>query len=131
MHFFRIWLNIDSVSSLFDSLRTQDDPEYFDRSPEEEYSARNTVNYSPVNASKRTRTFSPGAAKRDLETRRLEREKQKRERREKELNHRKQQRYQLFLSEIYSEVPNHAGPSNGAQRLLLTNLIDDVIEKTT
>ncbi|KAJ6499905.1 hypothetical protein C8R47DRAFT_970689 [Mycena vitilis] len=84
---------------------------YFDRSPEEE-AARNTANYAPINVSKRTRTFSPGAAKRDLETRRLEREKQKRARREKELNQRKQQRYQHFLNEIYSEVPNTAGPGN-------------------
>ncbi|KAJ7084397.1 hypothetical protein B0H15DRAFT_784281 [Mycena belliarum] len=72
----------------------------------EEELSRNAVNYSPTNASKRTRTFSPGAAKRDLETRRLEREKQKRERREQELNHRKQERYQHFLNEIYAEVPN-------------------------
>ncbi|KAJ7770234.1 hypothetical protein DFH07DRAFT_735478 [Mycena maculata] len=69
-------------------------------------STRNTVNYSPTNASKRTRTFSPGAAKRDLEARRLEREKQKRERRERELNQRRQQRDQHFLKEIYTQVPN-------------------------
>ncbi|KAJ7096313.1 hypothetical protein C8R44DRAFT_644127 [Mycena epipterygia] len=92
--------------------KRKDDPEYYTRATEEETS-RNAVNYSPTNVSKRTRTFSPGAAKRDLETRRLEREKQKRERREQELNHRKQQRYQHFLNEIYSEVPNRAGPSNG------------------
>ncbi|KAJ7497305.1 hypothetical protein FB451DRAFT_1335525 [Mycena latifolia] len=101
----------DEVSSLFDSLRTHDDPEYYAR-PTEEESSRNAMNYSPTNASKRTRTFSPGAAKRDLETRRLEREKQKRERREQELNHRKQERYQHFLNEIYSQVPNCGGPSN-------------------
>ncbi|KAF7361885.1 RING-type domain-containing protein [Mycena venus] len=99
------------VASLFDSvpIRPQDDPEY--RSPEEEAS-RNTVNYSPTKTSKRTRTFSPGAAKRDLETRRLEREKKKREKRERELNQRKQQRFQHFLNTIYSEVSSHAGPSN-------------------
>ncbi|KAJ6593910.1 hypothetical protein B0H19DRAFT_977069 [Mycena capillaripes] len=105
------------VASLFDSLRAPDDREYFDRLPEEE-ATRNTANYSPTNASKRTRTFSPGATKRDLGTRRLEREKQKRERREKELNHRKQQRFQHFLNEIYSEVPNHAGPSNAREDAL-------------
>ncbi|KAJ7262165.1 hypothetical protein B0H12DRAFT_1217556 [Mycena haematopus] len=99
------------VATLFDSLplRAQDDPEY--RSPEEEFS-RNTLNYSPTKTSKRTRTFSPGAAKRDLECRRLEREKKKREKREKELDHRKQQRFQHFLHQIYSEVSNAAGPSN-------------------
>ncbi|KAF8210284.1 hypothetical protein K438DRAFT_1570472 [Mycena galopus ATCC 62051] len=106
------------LASIFDSLplRAQDDPEY--RSPEEEAS-RNAVNYSPTKTAKRTRTFSPGAAKRDLETRRLEREKKKREKRDRELNHRKQQRFQHFLNQVYSEVSsdsnanaNHAGPSN-------------------
>ncbi|KAJ7170545.1 hypothetical protein C8R43DRAFT_874950 [Mycena crocata] len=101
-----------TLTSLFDDLRAQDDPEYYTR-PTEEEESRNAVNYSPTKASKRTRTFSPGAAKRDLETRRLEREKQKRERRERELNQRKQERYQHFLNEIYSEVPNGDGPSNG------------------
>lgn len=108
-------LNINLVASLFDSLplRAQDDPEY--RSPEEEAS-RNTVNYLPTKTSKRTRTLSPGAAKRDLETRRLEREKKKREKREREFNHRKQQRFEHFLNGIYSEVSNnsHAGPSTRA-----------------
>ncbi|KAJ6625635.1 hypothetical protein B0H10DRAFT_1782845 [Mycena sp. CBHHK59/15] len=75
---------------------------------EEDFS-RNTVNYSPTNASKRTRTFSPSAAKRNLEARRLEREKQKRERRERELNLRRQEREQHFLNEIYSEIPNPDG----------------------
>ncbi|KAJ6586933.1 hypothetical protein DFH09DRAFT_1141997 [Mycena vulgaris] len=102
------------VSSLFDSLRTHDDPEYYAR-PSEEAPSRNTVNYSPTNASKRTRTFSPGAAKRDLETRRLEREKQKRERREQELNQRKQKRYQHFLNEVYSQVPDRGGPSSDGE----------------
>ncbi|KAF7376154.1 RING-type domain-containing protein [Mycena sanguinolenta] len=97
------------VASLFDSipLRAQDDPEY--RSPEEEYS-RNMVNYAPAATSKRTRTVSPGAAKRDLELRRLEREKKKRAKRERELDHRKQQRFQQFLHQIYSDVSNSASP---------------------
>ncbi|KAJ7346628.1 hypothetical protein DFH08DRAFT_700878 [Mycena albidolilacea] len=90
------------------------DPEY--RSPEEEAS-RNTVNYLPTKTSKRTRTLSPGAVKRDLETRRLEREKKKREKREREFNHRKQQRFEHFLNGIYSEVSNnnHAGPNSGGE----------------
>ncbi|KAJ7188255.1 hypothetical protein C8R46DRAFT_879254 [Mycena filopes] len=83
-----------------------DDSEYF----HEEGTARNAMNYSPTNHAKRTRTFSPGAAKRELEARRLEREKQKRERREREVNLRKQARYQHFLNEVYSELPNGAGP---------------------
>ncbi|KAJ7703189.1 hypothetical protein B0H17DRAFT_1042133 [Mycena rosella] len=93
-----------------DSLRTHDDPEYYAR-PTEENSSRNAMNYSPTNASKRTRTFSPGAAKRDLETRRLEREKQKQKRREQELNDRRQKKYQHFLNEIYSQ-PSRGGDAN-------------------
>lgn len=110
-----------SASSLFDSLRGQDDPEYYTR-PTDEETSRKAVNYSPTKASKRTRTFSPGAAKRDLETRRLEREKQKRERRERELDQRKQERYQHFLNEVFSEAPNGTGPSNGALQRFLFGL---------
>ncbi|KAJ7647326.1 hypothetical protein FB45DRAFT_998488 [Roridomyces roridus] len=96
------------VSSLFDSLRTQDDTDYY-----AEDNGRNTVNYSPTNAAKRSRLFSPGAAKRDLDARRLGREKQKRERRERKLDQRKQQRFHSFLQEIYSEVPDGSAPVNG------------------
>ncbi|KAJ7462319.1 hypothetical protein B0H11DRAFT_2160178 [Mycena galericulata] len=99
-------LHLDEEEEVAD----MDDPEYYTR-PTEAETARNTVNYSPTNASKRTRTFSPGAAKRDLEARRLEREKQKRERRERELDQRKQERYQHFLNEIYSESEDEAAPA--------------------
>ncbi|KAJ7045527.1 hypothetical protein C8F04DRAFT_940014 [Mycena alexandri] len=98
----------DEVGTIFDSLRGADDAEYIYEEPP----TRNAVNYSPTNQAKRSRTFSPGAAKRDLEARRLEREKQKRERRERELNLRKQERYQHFLKEVYSELPDRGGPKN-------------------
>ncbi|KAK7057184.1 RING-type domain-containing protein [Favolaschia claudopus] len=99
------------VASLFDSIpiRAQDDPDY---RPTEEDSSRNTHNYSPSTAAKRTRTFSPGAAKRNLDSRRLERGKKKREQRQKELQRRKQQRFQVFLNEIYSDVSPRAGFNN-------------------
>ncbi|KAJ7072322.1 hypothetical protein C8F01DRAFT_973331 [Mycena amicta] len=83
---------------------THDDPDYYARN--EQQDDRNAMNYSPTKTAKRTRTFSPGAAKRDLETRRLERERQKRERREREWNLRKEQKFQHFLNEIYVDVPD-------------------------
>ncbi|KAF7288652.1 RING-type domain-containing protein [Mycena chlorophos] len=92
------------ASSLFDSLRTHPDPDYYTHAEQDD--ERNALNYSPTKTAKRTRTYSPGAAKRDLETRRLEREKQKRERREREWNLRKEQKFQQFLNEVYLDLPN-------------------------
>ncbi|KAF7321314.1 RING-type domain-containing protein [Mycena kentingensis (nom. inval.)] len=98
------------ASTLFDSLRTHDDPDYHTRA-HEQHQDRNAVNYSPTKNAKRTRTFSPGAAKRDLESRRSEREKQKRERREQEWHRRKERKYQQFLDELYaSSLPNGPPP---------------------
>ncbi|KAF7315748.1 RING-type domain-containing protein [Mycena indigotica] len=91
------------AASLFDSLRGHADPDYDTRYDEED--ERNAMNYSPTRSAKRTRTFSPGAAKRDLETRRVEREKQKRQRREREWGFRKEQKYQQFLNELYMDIP--------------------------
>ncbi|KAJ7218062.1 hypothetical protein GGX14DRAFT_599489, partial [Mycena pura] len=105
--------DVGPTSYLFDSLRTLDDPDYYTR-PIEDEEPRNAVNYSPTKAStaKRTRTVSPGAAKRELEKWRLEREKQKQQRRERERNLLKEQKFRHFLNEVYSEVPNGAGPRN-------------------
>lgn len=86
------------VNTLFESLRSED-PHYAN----EDY-LRNTVNYAPK-YQKRTRTVSPSSTKRELEAKRLEREKQKRERREQEILTRRQLREQRFMSEILADVP--------------------------
>ncbi|CAK5265773.1 unnamed protein product [Mycena citricolor] len=98
------------AASLFDSFKTQEDPDYW--TLPEEVETRNAPNYSPAKASKRTRTFSPNATKRDLETRRLEREKHKRQRRAKELRHRTEKAFQNFMHGVYAEVPNANPMSN-------------------
>lgn len=98
------------VNTLFESLRSED-PHYAN----EDY-LRNTVNYAPK-YQKRTRTVSPSSTKRELEAKRLEREKQKRERREQEILTRRQLREQRFMSEILADVPEgEAVPCAGRDR---------------
>lgn len=105
------WSHIFAVNSLFDSLRPTDDQDQYHSRPTDEENSRNTVNYAQSHHSKRTRTLSPSAAKRDLEAKRLEREKQKRMRRERELAERRQEKMKHFLYEVFAEVP-----VNGAWR---------------
>ncbi|TFK44702.1 hypothetical protein BDQ12DRAFT_717858 [Crucibulum laeve] len=107
------------VNSLFESFRSRDDPD-FGYGNNSEY-LRNTVNYTPAKNAKRTRTVSPSAAKRDLESKRLEREKQKKTRREQELNARRHERETRFMSEILADVPEMEETSDG------NNLDDETI----
>lgn len=99
------------MNTLFESLRSED-PHYAN----EDY-LRNTINYAPK-YQKRTRTVSPSSTKRELEAKRIEREKQKRERREQEILARRQLREQRFMSEILADVPEgEAGASAVLSRL--------------
>jgi hypothetical protein len=91
------------VNSLFDSLRSNGHDDDHATISEEE-SHRNNGHYLRSKHSKRRRTVSPASAKRDLEGRRLEREKRKQTRREQELNARRQQRDVNFLNELYAEA---------------------------
>jgi reverse gyrase len=101
------------ASSLFGSLRSQDDPDYV-RPSDEDY-LRNTAKYSYTKHYKRTRTgSSPSSAKRDLEAKRLAREKLKKERREQALKDRREAKYQKFLEEVYADVPDLHTYMNGA-----------------
>lgn len=93
------------MNSLFDSLRSNGDSDPDHTRPADEY-LRNTMNYVPTKRAKRTRTVSPTSAKRDLEAKRLERERQKKERWEQELQARRQQRESQFLREVYNEIPD-------------------------
>ncbi|KAJ7579272.1 hypothetical protein C8J56DRAFT_340929 [Mycena floridula] len=89
------------ASSLFDPALA---------SYQEEEVLRDAVNETDQRY-KRTRTTSPGAVKRDLEARRLEREKQKRQRRKSELTGRQQQWHAQFMNEVYAEASTvHASP---------------------
>lgn len=90
------------VNSLFNSLRTNGDPD--PTSPTEEDSNRNTKNYTHAKHAKRTRTVSPASAKRELEVKRIERERHRREQRENDLNARRRERDARFLRELYAEV---------------------------
>jgi hypothetical protein len=92
------------VHSLFDSLRTNGDPD--PTSPHEGDDNRNTINYAQAKYAKRTRTVSPTSAKHDLEAKRLERERQRRHQRATELDARRKERDARFLDELYADFPD-------------------------
>lgn len=69
---------------------------------------RNSVNYNQDNF-KRTRAVSPTSRDRELETRKLERERQKQQKRAEELYHRRRQRDEEFLSHIYADAGSYRG----------------------
>ena len=87
------------VNSLFDSLRsnghtTPSDEEFYD----------NRGMFCASKHSKRRRAVSPASAKRDLEAKRLERQKRRQHQREQEFNARRQERDVRFLDELYTEI---------------------------
>jgi len=102
--FFSDDVPLSAVNSLFDSLRFNGHVDHATISEEESH--QNNGNYFHSAHPKRRRTVSPASAKRDLEAKRLEREKRKQYRREQELNARKQERDIKFLDELYAEIAN-------------------------
>lgn len=89
------------VEFLYNSIRaTREDPDYIEPLEQE----RNAYNYAANANSKRTRTVSPVAAKRNLEIRRLEREKAKRDRREAELEQRRRARDQQIMESVMADI---------------------------
>ncbi|KAF8893331.1 hypothetical protein BD779DRAFT_1467705 [Infundibulicybe gibba] len=110
------------VTSLFDPLRSHNDPDYSNHLDED--SSHNST-YVSADRTKRTRTVSPSAAKRDLEAKRLERERQKNQRREQELNHRREQRNHRFMSEVYAEVPPFDGSTQSYVREATADIADN------
>lgn len=113
------------VNSLFNSLRS----DHATLSDEEE-PTRNSGSYRPSKLPKRRRTVSPASAKRDLEARRLEREKRRQRRREEDLNARRQERDARFLNELYAETPDlemNGIQSQGTQEMLSANSDEEAI----
>ncbi|KAG5635273.1 hypothetical protein H0H81_011876 [Sphagnurus paluster] len=113
--------DLSTVTSLFDSLRTNANGNSHDSnihthssraSDSEEPPARNTTNYVPStrDASKRTRTVSPGAARRNIAATRQAREKQKAEVRRKEQEVRRLAREAELLHELYRNNPDTQMP---------------------
>jgi hypothetical protein len=106
---FELWIISDDnpifiVDLLFDSLRSNGQVDRATLSDEDVDCHSGTYFYSKH--SKRRRTVSPASAKRDLEARRLEREKRKQHRWEQELNARREERDMRFLNELYIEIPD-------------------------
>ncbi|KAF9012323.1 hypothetical protein BDQ17DRAFT_1537204 [Cyathus striatus] len=98
------------VNSLFDSLRSPDDTAFGGTNGDD--TPRNGAYYAPSTQYKRTRTVSPSAAKRELESKRLEREKQKRDRREKELHARREERHHRFMQDMLADIQESALGAN-------------------
>ncbi|KAJ3799185.1 hypothetical protein GGU11DRAFT_679995 [Lentinula aff. detonsa] len=80
------------------------------KQPEEDWS-RTTLIYEQTAQRKRTRKVSPGAAKRELDIRRAERDKRRQKRRQARLIGRRQQWHEQFMQEVYAEVPDLKPPS--------------------
>lgn len=93
---------IDLVDSLFESLRSRNNPDY--GPPSDEDYLRNRVNYAQSQYSKRSRTLSPTSAKRELDAKRTERVKSKKERRDQEVKARRMERERRFMSEILTDI---------------------------
>jgi hypothetical protein len=68
-------------------------------------------NFGPAN--KRTRTTSPRSARRTIEGKRAEREKEKQKRWEKIMKNRKVDRDRRFMNDILEEVPGFKFTTNG------------------
>ncbi|KAJ4002039.1 hypothetical protein F5050DRAFT_1802617 [Lentinula boryana] len=92
------------ATMLVDPLRAAD------REPEEDW-FRTTLLYEQTAQRKRTRKVSPGAAKRELDIRRAERDKRRHNRRQARLIGRRQQWHEQFMQEVYAEVPDLRPPS--------------------
>ncbi|KAJ3820088.1 hypothetical protein F5880DRAFT_1488628 [Lentinula raphanica] len=74
---------------------------------------RNTPLYDQTAQRKRTRKVSPGAAKRELDSKRAEREKQRQIRRQARVMGHRQRWHEQFMQEVYAEVPDLRSPSDG------------------
>ncbi|KAF4598631.1 hypothetical protein EYR38_007037 [Pleurotus pulmonarius] len=100
------------VEFLYNTIRaSREDPDYIEPLEQE----RNAYNYAANANSKRTRTVSPVAAKRNLEIKRLEREKVKRMRREAEVAQRRQAREQQIMESVMADLQNPL-PANGTHQ---------------
>jgi hypothetical protein len=97
--FFSNGVSLSTVNSLFDSLRSNGHDNHTTLSDHDSSGILCSSKHP-----KRRRTVSPESTKRDLEAKRLEREKRKQHRREQELNARRQERDVMFLKELYTEV---------------------------
>lgn len=101
------------VAKLFESL-----------SPHEEVTQeeclRNAVNYEQTTYTKRTRTVSPSAAKRDLEAKRIERERQKQGRREREKQGRNEALFEQFVNSLYTDIPATSSPATNGLSIMYT-----------
>ncbi|KAJ3746947.1 hypothetical protein EV360DRAFT_97791 [Lentinula raphanica] len=73
---------------------------------------RNTPLYDQTAQRKRTRKVSPGAAKRELDSKRAEREKQRQIRRQARVMGHRQRWHEQFMQEVYAEVPDLRSPSD-------------------
>ncbi|KIK67425.1 hypothetical protein GYMLUDRAFT_156896 [Collybiopsis luxurians FD-317 M1] len=73
---------------------------------------RNTFSYEQNIQGKRTRKTSPGAAKREMDTKRAQRERRRQERRRAKVDRRRQRWHEQFMQEVYAEVPELKPPSN-------------------
>ncbi|KAJ3724490.1 hypothetical protein C8R42DRAFT_661941 [Lentinula raphanica] len=73
---------------------------------------RNTPLYDQTAQRKRTRKVSPGAAKRELDSKRAEREKQRQIRRQARVMGHRQRWHEQFMQEVYAEVPDLRSPSH-------------------
>ncbi|ESK97057.1 hypothetical protein Moror_6278 [Moniliophthora roreri MCA 2997] len=100
------------ATSLFSSLG-RDDTDYI--RPNDELYPSHNIYYEHTNTSnsKRARTVSPGAMKRELEAKRGRREWQKHIRREAKIKRRREQWNEQFMREVMAEVPEHGGFTNG------------------
>ncbi|KAE9411507.1 hypothetical protein BT96DRAFT_968929 [Gymnopus androsaceus JB14] len=90
------------------------------RSPDTEYAPhveneflRTTFTYEQTHQGKRTRKASPGAARRELDIKRAQRERRRQERQQAKVDGHKQQWHERFMQEVYAEVPDLKPPSNG------------------
>ena len=94
-----------SVTLLFESLKSNGHGDLSRTCSGDDEAFRNGMYCFPSQHRKRTRTVSPASAKRDLEAKRLSREKKRQERREEEMTARRAQREWQFLQEVLDEVP--------------------------
>lgn len=97
--------NLSKVNSIFGSLRSNGHPDRDNEDYLGDELIRNTASYIPSGYGKRTRIVSPSSAKRDLDTRRLFRERKKQKRWDEEIKARRQNRDSRFLREVYTEIP--------------------------
>uniref|UniRef100_A0A0W0FGR6 Uncharacterized protein n=1 Tax=Moniliophthora roreri TaxID=221103 RepID=A0A0W0FGR6_MONRR len=112
------------ATSLFSPLG-RDDTDYI--RPNDELYPSHNIYYEHTNTSnsKRARTVSPGAMKRELEAKRGRREWQKHIRREAKIKRRREQWNEQFMREVMAEVPEHGGFTNG--ELLLVQITSQIL----